>query len=277
MLILVTTDGSSRSLDVLPHAARLAEVAGAELLLLRVLDPDHDDASAEASAQTLRALAATVPVAASVLVEPRAGRERVGDAILRVAARRRARLIAMASRGTGLVRRALLGSVATDVLGKTPLPLMVTGDQVHPPKATLPYHALVTSDGSPAAEVVLDPLKRVFADTAPGRLRLTLLRVYAAALGDPPRDVAIEKCERDLAAFRRHAPRRFPVDQAVREVVQLGGVAATILAAAGEAGADAIWMATQGYSFSHQVLLGSVALEALGRSELPIVLTRAPR
>jgi len=89
--------------------------------------------------------------------------------------------------------------------------------------------------------------------------------------------MAIEKCQRDLAAFRRHAPRRFAVDQAVREVVQLGGVAATILATAGEAGADAIWMATQGYSLSHQVLLGSVALDALARSEVPIVLARAPR
>ncbi len=39
MKFLVTTDGSGRSLQALPHAVRLARVAGADLLLVRVLDP----------------------------------------------------------------------------------------------------------------------------------------------------------------------------------------------------------------------------------------------
>src|SRR5688572_31425279 len=44
MKFLVTTDGSERSLHVLPHAGRLARSAGATIELARVLDP-HNDAT----------------------------------------------------------------------------------------------------------------------------------------------------------------------------------------------------------------------------------------
>ena len=82
MLVLATTDGSDRSLQALPHAARLASVAGAELLLLRVLDPRLDCAEsraprlAEAAREVaatwtseLEGLAATLPVPTSVAVD----------------------------------------------------------------------------------------------------------------------------------------------------------------------------------------------------------------
>ncbi len=269
---------------------RLAEVTGAELLVLKVLDPRLDCATsraptlAKAAAEVaarwvseLEDLIADLRVRASVVVDTKARDEDVAAAVLRVAVRRRVRIISMATRGAGVVRRALLGSVATAILGKTSLPVMVTGERVRPPRESLPYHALVTSDGSLAAEAVLPPLRRVFEQTPPEHFRITLLRVYVEALADPLHDIAIEQCRRELAAFKRHAPRRFPVDQVVRETVRLGGVDTAILNTASEVGADAIWMATHGHSLRRQVLLGSVALGALSRAEVPIVLERASR
>ncbi len=290
MRFLMTTDGSPRSLQVLPHAVRLAEVTGAELLLLRVLDPRLDSAAsrapslAEAAKEVaaewlteLEALARELPVRARVTVDIKDRSEDVAEAVLRVAAQRRVRLICLATRGSGAVRRALLGSVATAVLSKTSPPVMVTGEHVRPPRESLPYHALVTSDGSPAAEAVLPPFRRVFEKTPRERLRITLLRVNEEAGADPLREPAFERCKRELAAFKRHAPLRFPIEQVVRNIVPLGGVDTAILNAASEGAADAIWMATHGHSLRRHVLLGSVALGAVSRAEVPVVLEQALR
>ena len=70
MKILVTTDGSPRSLTALPHAAALARATGSTLTLLRVLDQlmdlgDHfavklDDAVARATTEWEASLAAAL-------------------------------------------------------------------------------------------------------------------------------------------------------------------------------------------------------------------------
>lgn len=288
MLVLATTDGSDRSLQALPHAARLASVAGAELLLLRVLDPRLDCAEsraprlAEAAREVaatwtseLEGLAATLPVPTSVAVDIKPRHEDPAEAILRVASSRRARMICMATRGAGAFRRALLGSVATSILGKASLPILVTGEHIRPPRTDLPYHVIVTNDGSPASETILTPLRRVLGETQTERVRVTLLRIYAAALGDPPTDVALEECRRELAAFKRHAPRRFPLDQVVYELTRVRRVGLAISDAVRDSGADSVWMATHGHSLRRQVLLGSVALDVLGNAEVPVVLRHA--
>lgn len=288
MVVLTTTDGSPRSLKALPHAARLAEVTGARLLVLRILDPRADCAESRAATLAdatrevagswtleLQMLVQDLRVPAEVVVDVKPRGEEVIDAISRVAAEHRARIIVMATRGAGLLRRTLLGSVATLVLQRAELPVMLTGDHVGSPRDGLPYHALVTSDGSQASESVLLPLTQVFEQAPPENARITLLRVYQEALGDPPREIAIRQCERELEAFKRHAPRRFPVDQIVREVVPLGGVDTAIINSARESGADSIWMATRGHSLRRHLLVGSVALGVISHADVPVVLGRA--
>jgi nucleotide-binding universal stress UspA family protein len=124
-VILVMTDGSRRSLRVLPHAARLAAVTKASLLLTRVLDPltDCGDEQAPSLAEATRRVAARwqqqldaqvaglgVPASASVVIKTRS--ESRSHAIVRHADESEARLIAMSTHGGGLLRRVALGSVA---------------------------------------------------------------------------------------------------------------------------------------------------------------------
>ena len=119
------------------------------------------------------------------------------------------------------------------------------------------------------------PLRRVLERAPAEGVRLTLLRVNDEAGADPMREPAYERCQRDVTAFARRAPRRFETERVVRNIVPLGGVDSAILSAAVEAGADAIWMATHGHSFRRHVLLGSVALGTLSNASVPVVLARA--
>jgi nucleotide-binding universal stress UspA family protein len=189
---------------------------------------------------------------------------------------RNVRLIAMATRGAGVVRRALLGSVATGVLGRSELPVMMVGGRsARAGRACCPYHLLVTTDGSEAAGAVLPAVRRVLERVPREHVRLTLLRVHLPAIGDPP-DV-LELQRREMSAFKRRAPRRFPVDVELRADRRLGGAHLGILQAAGDRQVSAIWMATHGHSFSRQVLLGSVALSTVRQATIPVILTRAVR
>lgn len=287
-MILVTTDGSRRSLRVLPHAARLALVTGTSLLLTRVLDPlvDCGDEPAPTLAEATERVSARwqtqldrlaaaqgVPGEGSVVVKARS--EEPAHAIMRHADERGARLIAMATHGGGLLRRVALGSVAVGVLSETSLPVMMAGPRTGARRDGLPYRVLATTDGSPAAALALPALRQVLEGAANADVELALLRVHEAA-GEPLTPGAAQAAaEKQLAAFARRAPRRFAMESEVREVSRHGLVAEEILDCAAERGADVVWMSTHGASFSRQVLLGSVALGMVGRSPVPVVLTRA--
>jgi nucleotide-binding universal stress UspA family protein len=152
---------------------------------------------------------------------------------------------------------------------------MMAGPRVRPPQDTLPYRVLVTTDGSPASGLALPALRRVFEQAPSADVEIALLRVHEAAFDERPPAVALAESEHELAAFKRRAPRRFAIDSEVREAARRGRVPEEILASAGSREADAIWMSTHGASLSRQVLLGSIALAMVGRSPVPVVLTRA--
>ena len=286
--ILVTTDGSRRSLDALDHAAVLARVVGADLVLGHVLDPDmarpaeagddpsttiealgedwRDDLSRRLAAAGLRGRAA---------VELKRPGEEVYASLLRLARQQRVQLVAMATRGSGAIRHALLGSVAMGLLAHTPLPVMVTGGEIKMPHASALYHILVTTDGSSCAEPALFAARHFFRRANRDMLRMTILRVYAPAFADSPDPIALEECRKQLATFRRHAPRRHPVELLLREAIGFEKVEAAIVDVAREIGANAIWMSTHGHSARRHLLMGSTALGVVSRAETPVALVRA--
>jgi nucleotide-binding universal stress UspA family protein len=148
MRFLVTTDRSDHSLRALPHAARLARAAGADLLLAQVLQPRLDVAGeldtdlARASERVaarwreeLAHMVSTQRLEADVCVAIQGQRERTDDAILRTAHEEGAALIAMDTKGSGRIRHALAGSVATGVVGKSDVPVMLTREGMEDPVA----------------------------------------------------------------------------------------------------------------------------------------------
>lgn len=289
MLIVVTTDGSAVSRQALPHATRLASVIGAEILLLRVLNPLNDCAdefaptTAEAAARVaarweraLRRTATRMAIPTTVLVEMKPRNRDVWEVIEDVCERNDAKLVAMATSGAGMTR-AMLGSVATAVIGKGVVPVMAVGRKARQPRVGLPYHALVTSDGSDAATSVWGPLQSLTHGAPADDIRLTLLRVYEGP-SPPTAEPDLGTARKLLTQFRRRAPRRFEIESAVEQAKPYGGTAAgAIQRIAEERDVDTIWMATHGHSFARRVLVGSVAMDVLGHARVPVVLAKARR
>lgn len=278
MRFLVTTDRSEHSLRVFPHVAALARAAGAELSLLQVLDPRMDaanelDVSLAAACERvaarwkteLEALVRARGLDASVQVAIKGQRESLPDTVVRVAGELEAVLIAMDTRGANRLRHALVGSVASGVVGQSRPPVLLTRAGMREPAAGATYRLLVTNDGSTAALDVIAALRPVLAQLKPD---VVLVRAHELPAGDSA------NIEEELHAVAA----QFPVDVPVTlRVVPLGGrrtASDAILALADEAGADSIAMSTQGHSARRHLVAGSVALDVLGRAPIPVILAR---
>ena len=281
MRVLVTTDGSERSLRALPHAAALARATGSQLTLLRILDPRLDlgdqpglhveDAVKTATAEWQSALEATVAKAGTdgnVLVFRAARGEDTWETIVRAADELGAALIAMDSRGVGAFRHALFGSVALDVVGHTELPVMVTGPNIQPPAPRDGYRILVTSDGSPASLAVVRALGPLLET---GSVDVTLLRLCWPA--GPDHSAA--DCSAQLKELRRGLPDLGRVNEEVRELMLIDGAAPAIISVAEELGASALAVATHGHSAAYHLFGGSTALGIVSQSPIPVILCRS--
>jgi nucleotide-binding universal stress UspA family protein len=275
--ILVTTDGSARSRQVLPHAAEFARACGAEILLLQVLNPRSvARRPAEALEQSLTSirgqLARTIQragIRATPLAIPLLVGEDVPSAILRVAHDEGAGMLAIASRGRGLSTRMLFGSVATAVLGRSQFPIMTTGPGLDYPTTAEPYRVLFTSDGSSASAEVFRRLAPMLEST---QIAATLLRVYLPALGDRGERAEVEAAHLQLCELAGLLPGSSQIDTIVDTKRTLGGPVDAIVEKAASLGVNALAVSTRGHSLSRDFLMGSVALEVCRRSPLPVIL-----
>jgi len=138
--ILVPLDGSTRAETILPHALSLATKYRAKLLLLQVVEPVVamvtpydmvpyvDNEAAERQLQEARGYLASKEgevrgqgIEVKTIVESGP----VVTAILDVAEREKADLIAMASHGRTGLSRVFYGSVAAGILHKADRPLLL--------------------------------------------------------------------------------------------------------------------------------------------------------
>jgi nucleotide-binding universal stress UspA family protein len=136
--ILAPLDGSEPAATALSPAIELARSAGAELVLLRVVERQpryvslllmrHNQAVA-----ALDALVADIGPQLPVTPVVAADYGDTAEAIVEEAARREADLIVMATHGYGGVRRWMLGSVADKALQAAPAPLLL----LRPPADTI--------------------------------------------------------------------------------------------------------------------------------------------
>ncbi|MCZ2112208.1 MAG: universal stress protein [Dehalococcoidia bacterium] len=284
MRILVTTDGSERSLLAVPHAARLARATGSELTLGRILDPlidlhreiatRIDIAATNVRTRWLGELAthlADVHVGGEVAVGRKRARESMTDAVLELVFDTRADLLVMSSRGAGMLRHALLGSTALGVVQTAEVPVLVVGEQAHPPLGDPgPYRLLATTDGSPASHAVLAAVGPLF---PPSTAEITLLQVCEPAPGH--RDSQEEACRAKLEAARAHLPPDLDIATVLREASPTLDVPANILAEAEARSVDAIAMSTHGASARRRLFAGSIAMSVLTRSTRPVLLVRS--
>jgi len=284
--VLATTDGSGVSEAVLPHAACLARALEAELTVVRVLTPAMDcgDVLALSLHEAVRvcsdrwktdlsARLEQMKVPGEALIEVRRHREEVHDCILRVASEQGALVAAMSSRGSNLVRHALLGSVALSVLNKTPIPLLLAGQRIVPPAQRRKYfHIVLTSDGSDDS---LRAVEAVLPMSEHDGVKVTLLRIHTPRVGDRGDAIELAAATEDMERLRRRFPAPERVRTVVRSLVKLGGIDTAIVNAATELRASAIAMASHGHSRKYHVFMGSTALGVLSQSTLPLLLVRS--
>jgi nucleotide-binding universal stress UspA family protein len=132
--ILVPVDFSEASLDALPHALALARRSEAQVTLLYVMEPFHEDMFLD-SAQIQRVAKVAAHERLGRLADatkkswPRTGRElrngRPVPTITALAKRTNADLIVMGTHGRTGLQRGLIGSVAERVLREAPCPVLV--------------------------------------------------------------------------------------------------------------------------------------------------------
>jgi len=181
--ILVATDFSAHARHAADRAARLAHETAAALALLHVLPGETlvqlrtwlgagsaPEAQLRADAQQrLQALADELVAARRVQVRCRDAAGPVLDEILGAAEALDARLLVLGARGTGFLRRLVLGTTAERLMRRTTRPLLVVRQMAHEPYR----HVLVAADFSPWSREALALARRI----AP-HARLTLLTAF---------------------------------------------------------------------------------------------------
>jgi nucleotide-binding universal stress UspA family protein len=281
MTVLATIDASDRSWAVLPHAAALAAALGQRLAVVRVLHPLLDvgdefgpsiDTAAEKVAERWRGdiearlKDANMDADADVAIVER--RESVEAAIVRVAIDSDATVVAMNSRGAGVLHHAVIGSTAMAVVGRCGRPVLLTGPQASPSRPPETYRVLVTNDGSKDSDESVATFAALFADREVGA---ALASVYARATGD-------RSAEEEMGQIRTHLEGmrdQFRVGSLQTRVFDAQGFESTahaIVRAAQEFEASAIAMGTHGHSVVRHLFAGSTALKVLQHSPLPVLM-----
>jgi nucleotide-binding universal stress UspA family protein len=236
---------------------------------------DAQDAAAAGARGELERLAEPL-LDRGLAVEYHVARGRAAEVIVELAAELRADLIVTGSRGRGPIRSMLLGSVAAEVSGHAPCPVIVArGDRVS--------RVLVAADGSDAAAQIPARLAALAA------FRETPIDVVSVVVPDPPAmELMVELYT--LADGRLASLRAELTEEATRAAAEMverladhglsgaphirrGDAAAEIVRAAETLGVDLVAVGSRGLSGLDRVVLGSVARNVLFHARCSVMIT----
>ncbi len=280
--LLVPLDGTSQSAVALPPARALAQATGAEIVLLRVIPharPGGENSPRATAEENLASIAEELAKSAlrvHTIVHPGTAQ---AEQIVRAIGSEHADLIVMATHGRAGLQRAILGSVAQQVLAESPVPLLLVRPGGH--RVTQVTTLLVPVDGSPGGALALGlavPLAR-----ATGA-RIVLLQVAVPLPEDVKAEVALAATiadelpwDEELLASAQHyvtqlTARLQRAGLAVQGHATLGRVSETIVGTANAVGADLIIMSTHALTAPARAVLGSVSDEVLRTADRPVLL-----
>jgi nucleotide-binding universal stress UspA family protein len=307
--LLVALDGSDFAEASLPLAAAIAHGSGAPVIVTVVHDPSayihlsssdlavppHDPALLDGLAAGQRAyldrVVATLTAAGlSARAERREGT--VVEALSELAIEVDASLLLLTTHGRGGLERLWIGSVATSLLQRATLPLLLVRPASAPvPLASLPLSAadaraalvgpvLVPLDGSSLAEAVLPIAQQVAGALG---VALSLFRVVEpqgvrmapfgaeALLAD---DGALEAETEEAAEYLERLTHRFELATSTRQVVSDMSAARAIIDEVARQAPSVVAIATHGRSGLSRLLIGSVADKLLRALDRPLLVYR---
>lgn len=283
MKLLVPYDGSRDSAAVFDPAARIARALAADVVLLHVLS--EADARRERSLRRrLERAGAALRCNYETVLRPLNGkRQRVDQVITAVAAEYGADLIVMSTHGESALHHVIAGSVALNVVQRShvPVALIRPGRRAGAGRRRGPARLLVTHDSSAASTAALAPSAKIATESGAETFLLRVhhpVRLEVALEPDAAvREARFAAIEEQLAQ-EMHDLAKASALKAKILIRRLSGgrwnVADEILAVADEFDADLICMGTRGSSGLRHLLIGSIALEVLARSDCPVMLVR---
>ncbi len=293
--LLVPLDGSAFSERALPMAVSIARSLEAHLILTRVVSvatfPGADATDAQVQAVTeakdyLSDIAASLS-GQDLKVEVAVPYDDAAEGILLEIDLRGADLVVMCTHGRSGLGRWIYGSVAEQVLQRSPVPVLLvppTGEVMklqQDPARTSGSNAaafIVPLDGSAFAEAALPhaaELARAFGGTI---LLLTVVESPMTAYTYAEVSVVPSVSARlysEAEAYVTEVARRLAETGLAVQAVTEEGWSPDIIARHSETPQSGlVVMATHGRTGMARLLLGSVALQVVRRSALPIMLVR---
>jgi nucleotide-binding universal stress UspA family protein len=278
--ILVPLDGSPVSERALPYARFLAQAVQAELVLLRVVEvrPFTDSEEtwneivAEAYIGRFRSDLAVAGLAETAVKIGNPARE-----ILDAIKARDLDLIVMSTHGRSGLGRFLHGSVAEEVMRRSPVPILLVSPRcIRTWSSDRPGRVLVPLDGSELAEKALVPASQ-FAEILAAELHL--IRVVAPSAGRSSQrtpSLLSEAGAGETAEAQDYltgvAEGLRTSGRAVSTLVKRGNPADMISASAREEDADVIVIASHRRAGVSRLIQGSVAARLIQEASVPVCL-----
>lgn len=288
--VLAVTDFSAPARHAADRAARLARETHSPLTLMHVLQGNslqtlrqwlgsdntleaqlHEDAQRQ-----LLALAADLEAHRHVKPEVLNASGSVTDEIIQAADRMDAGLLVLGARGTGFLRRMVLGSTSERLLRRTKRPLLVVRQTPHEPYRRV----LVALDFSPWSAHAIALARRV----AP-HAKLLLFNAYQVPFEEKLRFAGVDTATIDL--YRRHA--QAEAQQRVQALARSSGLtppeweacvvegdaSLRLLELEQEHGCDLVVLGKHGQSVTEDLLLGSVSKHVLAEGGCDVLVSTA--
>jgi nucleotide-binding universal stress UspA family protein len=298
--ILIPLDGSPRAELILGQVARILRRKDSELVLLRVVDIPEASLIEPARKTAYEYSRRRERVQAHEYVHTLAGRlseqgvrargciaeGSAAPTILEQATHLGASMIAMTTHGRTGLSRWLVGSVAEKIVRSSPIPVLLVrsfrptplGDLQPATSQELTFRKiLVPTDGSSAAESVLDPAA-TFAQLFDAKVVLLhverpMLVPSSGEMGLPPVLPPTPSEQDPVTAGAAEPFRKLGLATCRRTVA--GDAGGAILDQSHSDGIDLIAMATHGRSGVSRWVLGSVAERVLRHAGIPLLLVRS--
>jgi len=287
--ILVPLDGSAFGERALPMATALARAMNAQLILVSAasatafpgMDATEAQVQAVAEAQAYLLSLATELSSQCLRVDVAAPYGDPAESILLEIDLRHVDLVVMCTHGRSGLGRWIYGSVAEQVLARSPVPVLLvrhSGEVATLGPEREQASLLVPLDGSAFAETALPhavALARTFGGSI---LLLRTVEESMAARRYPSMAIMQEAAQEDRRTAKTNldgVAQRLRQEGVAVHTMVLKGWAADVIAYRGAAlGPRLIVMATHGRTGIARWLLGSVAQEVIRRSPLPVLLVR---
>jgi len=259
--ILTALDGSKTSESVLPYLETLLASEDADVTLVQVVTTSG---KIEQAAGYLHRIAAGLRAKGAV-IDTRVRTGKPAAALVDLAVRGGYSLLLMCSRGKAGLKKILLGSVAEEVLRRSPIPVLIVHPLAKPTGKVRLKRIVVPLDGSQRSGTILPHVASLAKATGARLLFMTTVEPHART--EYPVEVVANNLFREQKRLHKEG---IPTQIAIR----YGDPVAEILSFGDAQNADMVALSTHGRSGVERALYGSVTESVLRKGKLPLLILR---